>query len=58
MIKVKNEQQAIECAIHDKLSYGISVCDGRYYVGTIKQLDTAGVVMITTPYHPKEETQT
>ena len=46
MYKTKNEQTAIELAIENNYTYGVSIFDGQYYVGTKEELTRIGVVDI------------
>lgn len=45
MIKCCNQQVAMEYANDRQAHYGVSVFDGKYYVGSIPELDRAGVTV-------------
>jgi len=47
MKKVNNEKLAKQLAKEDKLFYGMSVFDGKFYIGTEEQLKKIGCVDIT-----------
>ena len=45
MYKYKSKILAYEKAVELKLSYGMSVFDGCFYVGTVEQLNKIGVII-------------
>ena len=45
MYKYKSKSLAYEKAVELKLSYGMSVFDGCFYVGTVEQLNKIGVII-------------
>lgn len=48
MYKCRTEETAHAIAAENKLSYGMSVFDGAWYVGTVAQLEGVGAIRITS----------
>ena len=50
MRRYKNKQAAIEYAADMDLTFGMSVFDGRFYVGSTQQIEDIGCVDISFPH--------